>query len=537
MGFRSRRRHKGGGGGGGGGSGQAFAWTGEANGLQPGDDVGNRKSFRPVVVPPEDIGNRKEADEEDDIPNDDAGNRIEMNPTHEVSGVLLSLDPKKRKGRAKSTLNPQERVGRYVVGGVNPLIAGGMMRPPQPTEDVGDEGEVRSFQRPDGEHGDRPERGERPERSERKQRRFDSPDGVAAQEVSPRRAQRFFDFDEDDRFEYVLKSTPEEKRTAALRFVDDVLREAGRDAVVEARVIEDADKPKLLVTIEERGPHAQLPPERVPEGAQSPLFIMGNAALMSLNYIANKVINRYPDDRIRLAVLPKADEPAYLESLEEHRRLRGRATAPIAPAAPAAPAAPTSIEPAVAPTAAPVAAPVAAAVDAAAEPAAAEAPAPRRRGRKPKASGEEQTLLPEPAAEAPVVAAPTPAPAPVADVAPAPPVTAPAPPPVAAPAPAAPTPRAARMPQEEAPRAGRSAAGGRRRAGRADEVVPPPSAYVPEPEAPATVEEEEPVRQSGWRAAPLPEEPSTPARMGSPRPRPRRGGPSLVEVVRVTKKT
>ena len=135
MGFRSRRRHRGDKGGYQGGGGQGFAFTGEANGLQPGDDVGNRKSFKPVIVPPEDIGNRRDPDEEDEVPYDDVGNRIEANPTHEVSGILLDMDPKKRKRRAKGTQTITERVGRYIVGGVNPLIAGGNRQPPPPPAD------------------------------------------------------------------------------------------------------------------------------------------------------------------------------------------------------------------------------------------------------------------------------------------------------------------------------------------------------------------------------------------------------------------
>ena len=82
-------------------------------------------------MPPDDIGNRKDPDEEEFVPLDDVGNRVDANPTHEISGVLLDLDPRKRKGRAKGHQTPIERSGRYVVGGVNPLVAGGN-RPPPP---------------------------------------------------------------------------------------------------------------------------------------------------------------------------------------------------------------------------------------------------------------------------------------------------------------------------------------------------------------------------------------------------------------------
>lgn len=516
MGFRSRRRHKGGGGGGGGhgGGGQAFAWTGEANGLQPGDDVGNRKSFKPVVVPPDDIGNRRDPDEEEDIPFDDVGNRIDANPTHEVSGILLDLDPKKRKRRAKGTQAPIERNGRYVVGGVNPIIAGGN-RPPPPMPEEAYEPQQQQQREPREPRvpQQQPQQQQQP-RAEKK-RRFEQVDGNAAQEVSEKRAQRFFDFDEDDRFEYALKSTPEQKRKEALRFVDDILRECGRNANVHARVIEDGDKPKLLVTIEEKGPHARV--TRLGEGANEPLFVMGNGALLSLNYLANKVVNRYPDDRIRLAVLPASDEPLYLESLDEHQK-RKRAEAEGAPL---------------------VTQPVAVLVEAPAV-VAPEAPAPvevKTGGRRRKAAVVEAVEVAEVAA---VAAVDVPAsPAPVAPV---------------APAPIAVVEVEDDLPAKKAPR---------RKPKKAEEIIPPmvtpppaPPAPVAAPAAPvvpaATPAASEPVLPAaeaeeprGRRRAPplddLPARPrpslnDDPLGRGPPRGRPRRG-PSMVEVVRVTKKT
>src|ERR1043166_5360970 len=126
MGFRKHRR-RGGGGGGGGFGGQPHPHhhgfgTGEPNGLQPGDDVGNRRSFKQVIVPPDDLGNRRDPEEAEWSPEDNVGNRIEAAPTHELSGTLLDLDGKRRRRRPKGVSAP-ERVGRFFVGGVNPLIA------------------------------------------------------------------------------------------------------------------------------------------------------------------------------------------------------------------------------------------------------------------------------------------------------------------------------------------------------------------------------------------------------------------------------
>lgn len=348
MGFRKHRRHRGGGGGGHQHHHYGFG-TGEPNGVQPGDDLGNRRQLKPVYLPPDDIGNRRDPEEAEWVPEDNVGNRIEASPTHELSGVLIELDGRRRRRRPKGVSAP-ERVGRFLVGGVNPLIAANVPRPfpgktleeslggapPRPPFDEGrateDDGEGASSEgRADG------------GRRERGRRR--GGDGYGGHEVSERRTQRFFDFEEDDRFEYTLKTPAEQKRTDAERCVRDIVTQAGRDATVVARLIEDGRRPKVLVTVEERGPAATVPVERRAVSAGDPLFAMGNGALMSLNYLVNKIVNRYPDDRIRLAILPAADERLYLDSLADHRKLKPLPQAaetsaeptPVVAPAPAAP--------------------------------------------------------------------------------------------------------------------------------------------------------------------------------------------------------
>jgi hypothetical protein len=369
MGFRNKRRHRGGGGGGQHHHHHQGFGTGEPNGLQPGDDIGNRKSFKVVPVPPDDIGNRKDPEEAEWIPEDSIGNRIDAAPTHELSGILLELDGKRRRRRPKGVAAP-ERVGRYFVGGVNPLIATNIPRPfpgksldeslpggaPAPFSDDaeqraehGQNGQPRDWAEGSGEgapidgeagfEGGEGEGGGR--RRRRRGRGRDQVDGVAAQEVSERRAQRFFDFEEDDRFDYTLKTSAEQKRKDAEDAVRSIVVESGRDATVLARLIEDGSRPKVLVTIDERGPASSLPPERRAPNANEPLFVMGNAALMSLNYLVNKIVNRYPDDRIRLAILPAADERLYVDALAEHQKLRRGQPAPQ----PAQPMRPPALSP------------------------------------------------------------------------------------------------------------------------------------------------------------------------------------------------
>ena len=385
MGFRKHRRHRGGGGGGHHHHHYGFG-TGEPNGVQPGDDIGNRRQLKPVHVPPDDIGNRKDPEESEWVPEDSIGNRIEASPTHELSGVLIDLDGRRRRRRPKGVSAP-ERVGRFLVGGVNPLIAANVPRPfpgktleesyggmpaRGPSDDErgafeGDEMGAAEGRHEQGRH-------EQGRHEQGRHGRGGRANGVSG-DGSDRRAQRFFDFEEDDRFEYTLKTPADQKRADAERCVREIVEAAGRDATVAARLIEDGTRPKVLVTVEERGPASTLPPERRAANASDALFAMGNAALSSLNYLANKVVNRFPDDRIRLAILPAGDERLYLDSLAEHRRLRPLPTAagatsaatasgehaPPAPApvAEAAPPPPQPPAPVAVPPPAPVVAPVA----------------------------------------------------------------------------------------------------------------------------------------------------------------------------------
>jgi hypothetical protein len=318
---RPRRRRRG-----------SSAFTGPPDGLQPGDDVGNRHSRKQQKIPPDDIGNRKESEAKSALPPDDVGNRIDAAPTHESSGVLADIDGRRR--RRKKGSQPM-RIGRYVMGGVNPIVSGNTERAIEALKEEEQRRDEARGQRNGAERngedfsGEEGGEGSRSSRRRRRRRRNEREqvDGVAAQEVSERRAQRFFDFEEDDRFDYVLKTDPESKRADAQEAVRSVLENAGRAGEVIAKLLEDEDRPKVLVTIDESGPADSLDAERKSDNAGEPLFVLGNAALMSLNYLVNKIVNRYPDDRIRLAILPKADEGLYMRSLEEHISKRGKAAA------------------------------------------------------------------------------------------------------------------------------------------------------------------------------------------------------------------
>lgn len=347
MGRRRRHSHHGHGG----GPQRGALFQGEPFGINPGDDIGNRKAKDARPNPPDDIGNRKEDAPDAILPPDDVGNRVDAMPTHDLSGVLTELHSKRGNGhnrprRARSN-TPQVRLGRYVLGGVNPLVSLDQFRAQKAQEQENERragaprerfergerddprgevrgearGEMRGEMRGDQRDSFSSERAPRPERGH-DPRRDRGPEG--AQLSGEQRIARFFDFDEDDRFEYALTSSPEEKRAAAEAVVREIVEGAGRDATVTARVVDDGARPKVLVTIEERGPAASLPAERRGRGAQDPLFVLGNPALMSLNYLVNKIVNRYPGDRIRLTILPSSDLAAYLAAFAAHRA-RGQA--------------------------------------------------------------------------------------------------------------------------------------------------------------------------------------------------------------------
>lgn len=319
MAHRSRRRHR-------------SPFVGDPNGLNKGDDIGNRRPKNAPPPPPDDIGNRKEKSSGQERLPDDVGNRVDAPPTHEASGILNEIaGPRRRKKRT----SPLVRVGRYFAGGINPLVSNTTGRAQKASEEAYEKQKQEQRERREsdreGRESDRDSRNDSgsnnnqndaaaetnaPEEGGKKRRRNKS--GDERPDINARRARRFFDFSDDDRFDYKLKSTTEEKRSEALFAVTSVVEGAERNAKVEAMLLEDGDRPKVLVIIDEKGPAAHVPKERRGSDSESSLFVLGNAALMSLNYLTNKIVNRYPDDRIRLAILPKENAAEYLDAFEEH---------------------------------------------------------------------------------------------------------------------------------------------------------------------------------------------------------------------------
>jgi hypothetical protein len=284
---------------------------GQPDGLQPGDSVGNRRSFREIKVPADDVGNRADTSGMRDFVRDDIGNSVDIAPTHSLSGVMVGNDGRvrRRKEDALTTI----RVGRYIVGGVNPLVNGGTPFPAHNEDQEGEGDEDESAEGSEFAEGEGSQ-GLGRNKKRRRKRKSESRDNLAHDESSERRLKRLFDFDEDDRFDYVLTSDPEQKRQSAEDTVRTIMERAGRLADVNAVLLQNENRASVLVLIDEKGAHPSVPLESRADNADKPMLSRGDIELTALNFIVNKIVNRYPNDRIRLAVLPKIDEEEYLKS-------------------------------------------------------------------------------------------------------------------------------------------------------------------------------------------------------------------------------
>ncbi len=280
-------------------AGPAMSW-GNSNGMHPGDSIGNRRSFKEIMVPADDIGNRSDFGKRQDLIRDDIGNCIDLAPTHLLNSFMVGADGKTR--RRKEDMTNSARVGRYIMGGVNPVVAGG--NPFMQNESMDNEGPETSYPVASESFGD-DDQGFRNKKGRKKgKNEFCGNDAGPLGESAERRLKRLFDFDEDDRFEYVLSSDPEQKRLAAQETVKSILEKSGRLAEVTSILLKNESRLSVLVVMDEKRS----------DNMDKPLFVRGSVELTALNFIVNKIVNRYPNDRIRLAVLPKIDEEEYLKS-------------------------------------------------------------------------------------------------------------------------------------------------------------------------------------------------------------------------------
>lgn len=288
MGSRNRQRQSG-----------SMSWN-NSKGNNSSDNIGNRKSFKEIRVPADDIGNRNEAKRRAELMRDDIGNSIDVAPTHSLNSAMVGNDGKPRRSR-EPNVNPQ-RVGRYLVGGVNPVVAGGNQPALVEETFVEDDSYADSSRGFSSADNNRPARNKKRRKKRRPDNQISNANANAnsGSDSSERRLKRLFDFDEDDRFEYILTSDPEQKRSIAEQTVVNIFAKSGRAVTVNAKLFKNDVRQSVLVVIEEQ---ISL--------TSKPAFVRGSVELTALNFLVNKIVNRYPNDRIRLVVLPKMDEEEY----------------------------------------------------------------------------------------------------------------------------------------------------------------------------------------------------------------------------------
>lgn len=272
MGSRSRRRHR-------------SRIMGEPNGLQPGDDIGNRKSHKAQHIPPDDIGNRAEPSEAQRELADEIGNRIELPPTHVKSGLLDGLDPRRRrKNRSGGEL---VRMGRYFVGGVHPLVSG----------------------------------------NQAYMARYDAEMRLEAEAEQKARPPQF-DF-QIERRPYTLKSSLEDKKAQAIAAAAQVLAlgELKADVMCETYTLRGTQR--LVLCLDEAAPVAANTDARSADAAErgadvpastevaphTPVFAHKTPAMSALTYVLNKIVNRFPDDRVHLTVIEARHKDAFTDAL------------------------------------------------------------------------------------------------------------------------------------------------------------------------------------------------------------------------------
>lgn len=94
----------------------------------------------------------------------------------------------------------------------------------------------------------------------------------------------------EERPVYTLKSEPEEKRVLAESTVRTILGFVFEQGSAVAELTTEDEQPCVIVKVQE------------PADAKASLVKNGSAALGAFNFLVNKIVNRYPDDRIRLVV-------------------------------------------------------------------------------------------------------------------------------------------------------------------------------------------------------------------------------------------
>lgn len=254
----------------------------ESDGLQAGDNVGNRQRFSETRLSADDIGNRLSANEALEVVRDDIGNSIGGAATHMQSGILAGMDGRSRRRRDGAL---ETRGGGYAVGGVNPVVSGNhalvsLFAPAK------EESSAAAAAQP------------RPEAENRR----NAPPAAKRSEKSPestdRWLKRLLEFEDDERSESPTNVDPKKKATQARAVLNDIFEKAGIMAAIGTQVTADeaSGRPLVLVSFED----IDVSPD--PKARLSNVFAENSLSLLALNFLLNKIVNRVPEERVKVSV-------------------------------------------------------------------------------------------------------------------------------------------------------------------------------------------------------------------------------------------
>lgn len=257
----------------------------ESDGLQAGDGIGNRQKFSQNRISADDVGNRLPAAEQSGAVRDDIGNFIGTAPTHEQSGVLAGFESRGRRRKESS----ENRNSSYMVGGVNPLVSGShaLMSMHETMEDK-ERYKSGESEAQDGRTSSRETSGAG--RGRRSERSSDSSD---------RWLKRLLEFEDDDRGENVTSPDAKQKAHQAREVLGEVFEKVGIMAAIGTEVVTESasGKQSVIVSFEDIDLSAE------PSTRLSNVFATGSLSLLALNFLVNKIVNRVPEERVRVQVL------------------------------------------------------------------------------------------------------------------------------------------------------------------------------------------------------------------------------------------
>lgn len=263
-------------------------YSGESDGLQAGDGIGNRQKFSETRISADDIGNRLPASELHNIVRDDIGNSIAGAPTHQQSGVLAGFE-----GRGRRRREPNETRGSsYAVGGVNPLVSGSQAllsmfstKEEEPNEEAPRARPSASVIEPSSVVRSETQD---PRRPPRKADKGDSSD---------RWLKRLLEFD-DEAQETPSQGDPKQKAIQARLVLSEIFEKSGVMAAIGTEIISDptGGRPSVLVSFEDIDLSVDV------NCRLSKVFAQDSLALLALNFLVNKIVNRVPEDRVRVQV-------------------------------------------------------------------------------------------------------------------------------------------------------------------------------------------------------------------------------------------